>query len=155
MPANKSHPLRLLIRRIRARMFRTGGYGFGAITLLAIIVGVLAGYGAIALYLAISALLRFSFGVDEETLATGASSLDWWHILFVPTIGGLLVGLLLTFHSRKQTSGVASVIEAAALKDSNLGIRDGIVSAVATVVSLGSGASMGREGPAVHLGAML
>lgn len=155
MPANKSHPLRLLVRRIRARMFRTGGYGFGAITVLAIIVGVLSGYGAIALYLAISALLRFSFGVDEETLATGASNLDWWHLLLVPTLGGLLVGLLLTFHSRKQTSGVASVIEAAALKDSSLGVRDGFVSALATVVSLGSGASMGREGPAVHLGAML
>lgn len=134
-------------------MFRAGGYGFGAITILAIMVGVLAGYGAIGLYLLISHLLEFSFGVKEETLATGASNLDWWHLLLVPIAGGLIVGLILKLHKKNQTSGVAAVIEAAALKNSRIGLRDGLLSAAATVVSLGSGASMGREGPAVHLGA--
>ncbi|WP_262696128.1 chloride channel protein [Kordiimonas aquimaris] len=155
MPANKHLTIQRFIRSARARMFRTGAYGFGTITLLAVLVGTVAGYGAIALYVLISALLKFSFGVDEEILATGASSLDWWHLLFVPTIGGLLVGLLLTFHKSRQTSGVASVIEAAAINENNLGLRDGLISAAATIVSLGSGASMGREGPAVHLGATL
>ncbi len=136
-------------------MFQAGGYEFGAITILAVLVGVVAGYASIGFYLAISALLTFTFGVDEATLATGASSLDWWHILFVPVIGGLVVGQLLRLHKNQQTSGVSNVIEAAALRDSRIDVRDGAVSAAATIVSLGSGASMGREGPAVHLGAAL
>lgn len=136
-------------------MFRAGGYGFGAITILAVIVGIVSGYGAIGLYLLISSLLEFAFGVDEESLATGASNLDWWHVLFAPVVGGLIVGVIIKFHKREQTSGVAAVIEAAALKNSRIGIKDGLLSAAATVVSLGSGASMGREGPAVHLGATI
>lgn len=155
MPHSNRNPINLLLRRIRARMFRAGGYGFGAITVLAIIVGVIAGYASIGFYLAISWLVEFTFGVDEATLATGAGSLDWWHLLLVPIVGGLVVGQLLRLHKNGQTSGVANVIEAAALRDSKIDVRDGAVSAAATVVSLGSGASMGREGPAVHLGAVL
>lgn len=153
MASSRKAYFRVLQRSLRTRMFRAGGYGFGAITILAIIVGVLAGYGAIGLYLLISHLLEFSFGVKEETLATGASNLDWWHLLLVPVAGGLIVGLILKLHKKNQTSGVAAVIEAAALKNSRIGLRDGLLSAAATVASLGSGASMGREGPAVHLGA--
>lgn len=155
MARPKRNPFTQLTRRIRARLFRSGGYGFGAISILAVFVGVVSGYAAIGLYLAISGLVRLTFGVDEETLATGASSLDWWHIVIVPVIGGLVVGQLLRLHKRGQTSGVASVIEAAALRDSRIGLKDGTISAAATIVSLGTGASMGREGPAVHIGATL
>lgn len=155
MPNQKRSAVSRLGRRIRARMFKSGGYGFGAISILATVIGILVGYAAIGFYLAISMLLELAFGVDEVTLATGASSLDWWHLLLVPTIGGLVVGLLLKFHKRGHASGVANVIEAAALRDSRVGVKDGIVSAAATIVSLGSGASMGREGPAVHIGATL
>lgn len=151
----KRSPFNLLVRRIRARLFRAGGYGFGAITVLAVLVGVVAGYASIALYLAISWMVTFTFGVDGDTLATGASNLDWWHILFVPVLGGLVVGQLIRLHKNHQTSGVANVIEAAALRDSRIELKDGVLSAAATIVSLGSGASMGREGPAVHVGATL
>ena len=155
MPRTKRNLFARLSRLMRARLFRAGGYGFGAISILAVIVGAMAGYAAIGFYLAISWLLKFSFGVDAETLATGASSLDWWHLLFVPTLGGLVVGQLLRLHKKRQSSGVAAVIESSALRDSKIDFKDGAVSAAVTIVSLGSGASMGREGPAVHLGATL
>lgn len=155
MARQRRSPYSKLMRRIRARLFRSGGYGFGAISLLAVLVGVIVGYAAIAFYLAISWLLTQTFGVDGDTLATGASNLDWWHLLFVPVAGGFVVGQLLRFHDRGQTSGVSNVIEAAALRDSRVDLKDGTLSAAATIVSLGTGASMGREGPAVHIGATL
>ena len=155
MPRAKRTLFAKVTRLMRARLFRAGGYGFGAISILAVVVGAIAGYAAIGMYLVISWLLKFTFGVDGETLATGASNLDWWHLLFVPTVGGLVVGQLLRLHKKRQSSGVAAVIEASALRDSKIDLKDGLVSATITAVSLGSGASMGREGPAVHLGATL
>ncbi|WP_417450766.1 chloride channel protein [Kordiimonas sp.] len=144
-----------LRRRVRASLFSSGGYEFGAITVIAAITGVVAGYAAIAFYLGIGELLQFAFGPDEDALATGAASLPWYHLLAVPVIGGLAVGQLLRFLPNHQTRAVPNVIEAAALNNSQLSLREGLLSAGTTVISLGSGASLGREGPVVHLGATL
>jgi CIC family chloride channel protein len=70
--------------------------------------------------------------------------------------GGLVVGLILRYATESQrTHGIADVIEARAIHGANIPIRRGLVSAVVSAISLGAGASAGREGPAVHLGAAL
>lgn len=144
-----------MLRRIRAKMFSAGSYEFGSITILAILVGVVAGYAAIGFYLGIAAVLELGFGGDEASLATGAASLPIWLVIGVPVVGGLIVGQLLRFIPGNQTKGVANVIEAAALDNGQTNTKEGLLSALTTVISLGSGASMGREGPVVHLGATL
>lgn len=136
-------------------MFSAGSYEFGTITLLAILIGIISGYAAIGFYLGIAAVLELGFGREEASLATGAASLPVWVIVGIPIIGGLIVGQLLRLLPEKQARGVANVIEIAALKNGQTGLKDGLVSAAATIISLGSGASMGREGPVVHLGATL
>ena len=55
----------------------------------------------------------------------------------------------------RRPLGVPDVIEARALGGRRLSLRDGLWSALITIISLGSGASAGREGPVVHLGATL
>ncbi|MCK0068542.1 chloride channel protein [Kordiimonas laminariae] len=142
-------------RYIRATMFSTEGLEFGAITLLAVLVGVISGYAAIGFYLAIDWLLHLGFGIGEKELATGAKSLPAWQIIAVPTIGGLIVGQIIRFINKNQARGVPHVIEAAALHDSRVGLKSGFLSAATTIISLGAGASTGREGPVVHLGATL
>ena len=136
-------------------MFSAGSYEFGTITILAVIIGVVAGYGAIGFYLGIAEVLNFGFGIHEALLATNVSGLPAWQIIGVPVTGGLIVGQLLRFIPIRQSLGVSNVIEAAALHNSELDAKSGLISAAATIVSLGSGASMGREGPVVHLGATL
>jgi len=144
-----------LLRRLRATMFRSGSYEFGTITILAVLIGVISGYGAIAFYLGISLVLELGFGGTEASLATGASTLPAWQVIGIPVVGGLIVGQILRFITLHQAHAVSHVIESAALHNGKMGFKDGILSSVATVISLGSGASLGREGPVVHLGATL
>ncbi|MFC3053408.1 chloride channel protein [Kordiimonas pumila] len=155
MATNKLSFAQKLKRRIRTTMFSAEGYEFGAITVLSIIVGVLAGYGAIGFYLGISMLLGFSFGVGEDALASAATRLPSWQIILTPVVGGLIVGQLLRFLPTRQTHSVPHVIESAALTNGEINAKDGIVSAAITLISLGSGASLGREGPVVHMGATI
>lgn len=92
----------------------------------------------------------------SENIITAAAEAPWWHILLAPTIGGLIVGLFITFiQPGRRAGGVADVIEARAHAGRGLPFWPGIGSAFITAISLGSGASAGREGPVVHLGATI
>jgi chloride channel protein, CIC family len=147
--------LQRFLRQSREKMFSAGSYEFGTITILAVVVGLISGYAAIGFYLGIAEVLKLGFGVDEASLASGVSALPAWIIIGVPVTGGLIVGQLLRLIPDGQTRGVANVIESAALNNGHLNAKEGLISAVTTVISLGSGASMGREGPVVHLGATM
>ena len=123
--------------------------------LLAVVVGVTAGYGAIGFYYAIDSITILFFSTDEKSLATGAKQLADWQILIAPVIAGLIVGQLLRFQKDHKARGVPHVMEAAQLTSERMRLREGIMSALTAVISLGGGASAGREGPVVHLGASL
>jgi len=71
----------------------------------------------------------------------------------VPTLGGLLVGLLCMLVPERRFHGLPDAIRAAHTRDANMPVKTGIVSAVAAGLSLGTGASVGQYGPLVHLGA--
>jgi len=78
-----------------------------------------------------------------------------WRIILVPTVGGLIVGLLLTRVPGNRYHGIADVMEACALNSARMPTRSDIFASLAAAVSLGSGAPLGREGPAVHIGASM
>ena len=89
---------------------------------LAVIMGVVASYGAIAfryLYLMIQGI---SFGTFADTLYTQAQNLPAWQILLVPTVGGLLIGLFVHFFLPGQRPhAVADVMEAVAVRSGRIG----------------------------------
>ncbi|MGY8996065.1 MAG: chloride channel protein, partial [Alphaproteobacteria bacterium] len=125
------------------------------LALLAIVIGLAASFGCIALRYAIAGTQFVSWGMAGERLASHVAELSWWVILIVPTLGGLAVGLLRRYVASDQRfHGVADVVEASTLRGGRVGIRDGLVAAAGSALSLGVGGSAGREGPAVHLGAM-
>lgn len=84
---------------------------------------------------------------------------DWpWltaMIVAVPTLGGLVVGLLCHMIPEKRPHGPAEAISAAQSMQSHLPVRSGILTAAAACVGLGTGASVGQYGPLVHMGASL
>ena len=126
------------------------------IWLLAMLVGLATGIAAVLFRLAIG-LVQWPWLRDfGENVAAAAAAQPWWVILIAPATGGLLVGLMLQYVlTAKRTGAVADVMEARIHSGRGLGFRQGLANALASVLSLGSGASAGREGPVVHLGASL
>jgi CIC family chloride channel protein len=123
---------------------------------LAVLAGAVAALGAIAFRWLIGFVQGIGFGESGDKLATPAAALPWWQVLAVPTAGGLAVGLFIYFvMPGRRPQGVADVIEAAAFKGGQMSLRHGLAAALASGVSLGVGASVGREGPVVHLGASI
>lgn len=148
MRPNAAVRLRLKTRRIVRNEHLTLG-------VLALVVGVAAAYGALVFRIGVGKIQEVSFGFSLDEIILEAGSLPWWQVVAVPAIGGLIVGLILQFHGRGRAHTISHVIEASALKGGRMSLKDGIVSTVVHILSLGFGASTGREGPVVHLGATL
>ena len=126
------------------------------LALLAVVIGAAASAGAIGFRLLLGGVQFLGFGFSSERVATLASGLPWWQILLVPCIGGLAVGLLLRYVMPGQAPlGVPDVMEASALRGARMSLGAGLTAACVSATSLGVGASTGREGPVVHLGATL
>ncbi|MDF2372056.1 MAG: chloride channel protein [Rhizobiaceae bacterium] len=93
---------------------------------------------------------------SSERIISAARNTHWLYIFLAPVCGGLVVGIMLqTLMPQRRTLAVADVIEARALTGRKLGLREGFTSLIVTAISLGSGASAGREGPIIHFGATL
>ena len=75
--------------------------------------------------------------------------------ILVPTLGGLAVGFLIRRCSAEQRPlGPPDAIRAVQLRTPLPSLRSGVVSTLAAVVSIGSGASVGQYGPMVYMGAI-
>lgn len=123
---------------------------------LALGIGIVAAVGAILFRLAIGVFQLPWIGTMSEHVATAAREAPWWAVLLAPAVGGLIVGLIIQYLiPGRRVEVVADVIEARHFPSRRIGLRVGLGSALASALSLGSGASAGREGPVVHLGATL
>ncbi|QXT41411.1 chloride channel protein [Gymnodinialimonas ceratoperidinii] len=125
--------------------------------LIALFIGVAAGFAALFFRKGISWLQETLYGVDDvRLLHSFAQGLPWWMILVIPVVGGLCTGLILyKFTPDGRVRSVADVIEGAALNEGRVEGRAGVASALASLITLGSGGSTGREGPVVHLAAVI
>ncbi|WP_408646182.1 chloride channel protein [Tritonibacter horizontis] len=125
--------------------------------LIALVIGVLAGFAALAFRTGIATLQGWVYGADDvDLLHSFAATLPWYILLLVPVLGGLVVGLILhRFTEDARVRSVADVIEGAALREGRVELRQGMASAVASFLTLSTGGSSGREGPVVHLAGMI
>ena len=124
---------------------------------IALLVGIAAGSAAVAFRFAIIHLQTWVYGTDDvATIHTFAASLAWYWVLTIPIVGGLVVGLLLHhFTDDARVKSVAEVIEGAALYDGRVKRKQGLISSLASMITLSTGGSSGREGPVVHLAGVM
>ena len=88
-----------------------------------------------------------------QTLAWGDTTATW-ELVLVPTVGAFVVGLMLTYWAQEPSgSGVVRTMETISLRGGRFRTRVPLAGLAATGVALGTGASGGREGPIVLLGA--
>lgn len=138
--------------------FRRGAirYDYLMLSALALGIGLLVGLAAIGFRWGITAVQGFALSAPEHKILETVPALPGWQVPLALMAGGLAVGLILRFGlENDRPESVADVMNAAVLKDGRMNVRRGLASAAATVISLGSGASAGREGPMVHLGATI
>ncbi|MCB1333179.1 MAG: chloride channel protein [Roseivivax sp.] len=138
-------------------LFRSKGLSQIQFWFVALLVGTAAGFAALLFRLAIVWLQTAVYGTpDVNTMASFAMTLPWWLVLSVPIAGGLTVGLILhRFTPDGRVRSVADVIEGAALGDGRVDNKAGVASAVCSWITLSTGGSSGREGPVVHMAAMI
>lgn len=118
------------------------------IFLLTILVGCLCGLVAVAFQLTIHSLERLL--IERALQAPGSTWMIW--TLVTPTLGGLLAGAAMTWlFPNARGSGIPQVKHALAAADGQIRFRDAAGKFLVGSMQIGSGASLGREGPLVQI----
>ncbi len=118
-------------------------------------VGLITGCGAI-LYDGLIHLVQWLALTSQDHPLHVLPDLRWYQILLAPALGGLAVGLVGFFRSKDAIGhGVPEVIESVALGNGKFRWQSALTKSISSALTIGSGGSVGREGPIVHIGASL
>ena len=123
--------------------------------IVAIIIGILAGFAAIGIRALIEGISALSFSGEGNQLENIIST-SWYWIIIIPALGGLIVGPLIYFFAPEAKGhGVPEVMQAILLRGGTIRPRVAIVKALASAITIGTGGSVGREGPIIQIGSSL
>ena len=123
--------------------------------IIAIIIGVLAGFAAIGIRALIQVISNISFTGDGNLLENIMST-SWYLIILIPIIGGLIVGPIIHFFAPEAKGhGVPEVMQAILLKGGVIRGRVAFVKTIASAITIGTGGSVGREGPIIQIGSSI
>src|SRR5580692_8832097 len=124
---------------------------------VALVIGIGATFLAVALLrlIAISTNLFYYHRFSSVTVSPAGSSLGHW-MIFIPVIGGLLVGLMARFGSDKiRGHGIPEAIEAILLNRARVDPKIAILKPISAAIAIGSGGPFGAEGPIIMTGGAL
>jgi len=136
-------------------------HGRAGLFSMAIAIGLGAGAGAYVFRRLIVEFTWIFTGAEDYGAAGRVASphLPWLgpaFMLLTPVLGGLVIGPLIYFFAREARGhGVPEVMLAVAENGGRIRPRVTVVKALASAICIGSGGSVGREGPIVQIGAAL
>jgi chloride channel protein, CIC family len=152
---------RAVILALRRRARRSLARGSGALTVLALLTGVGAGAGAVAFrYLILGFTYLFTGHRDYSAVGHASNSLapgmGIWFVVAAPVIGGLVYGpLVARLAPEARGHGVPEVMLAVNRAGGRIRPQVPVVKSLASALCIGSGGSVGREGPIVQIGSAL
>ena len=135
--------------------------GRGGLFLLALVIGAGSGLGAVAFRYLINFFTWLATGHSQfgQQGHVGSSHLPWLGLGFfvlIPVIGGLVYGpLIYRFAREARGHGVPEVMIAVADNGGRIRPQVSVVKALASALCIGTGGSVGREGPIVQIGSAL
>lgn len=137
--------------------------GAGRVAICSPLVGLIAGLGAVAFlrllelffHYVLQGLLHFQMPPTGEGSAHPiAYPGPWWMVLLVPTLGGLVSGLIVfTWAPEAEGHGTDSLIRAFHRQGGRIRARVPLIKGIASVITIGTGGSAGQEGPIAQIGA--
>ncbi len=155
-----------MIRRLVSRLWRGRAGGWlrgsrGGLFVLALLVGVGSGLGAVAFRYLIYFFTWLATGHGQfgQQGHVASAHLPWLGLGFfvlIPALGGLVYGPLIYRYAREARGhGVPEVMIAVADNGGRIRPQVSLVKAVASALCIGTGGSVGREGPIVQIGSAL
>jgi CIC family chloride channel protein len=118
----------------------------------ALLVGLGAGFGAVIFRWLIGWFTTLSFVTARSAL----SFMGRYYVIVIPAVGGLFVGPMIYFFAREAKGhGVPEVMEAVAMRGGRIRPIVVVIKSLASSICIGSGGSVGREGPIVQIGSAL
>jgi chloride channel protein, CIC family len=146
-----------LIERLR----RSAARGSTGLTALAVLTGLGAGAGAVAFRYLILGFTHLFTGHRDYSAAGHALNplvpgLGVWFVVAAPVIGGLIYGpVVARFAPEARGHGVPEVMLAVHRAGGRIRPQVPVVKSLASALCIGSGGSVGREGPIVQIGSAL
>ncbi|WP_232285563.1 chloride channel protein [Saccharomonospora marina] len=128
---------------------------------LSVVIGAAAGLGAIVFRWLVGSFTWLFSGHADYSVAGGEAhpwlpALGPWFLLLAPALAGLLYGPLVhRFAPEARGHGVPEVMYAVAARGGEIPGKVSAVKAIASALCIGSGGSVGREGPIVQIGSAL
>jgi CIC family chloride channel protein len=123
-----------------------------SIVFTAMIVGIGAGLGAVFFRWLIASMQTLAYDV----LGNFLGGIKPYHLLIIPALGGAIYGPLIYRYAREAKGhGVPEVMEAVALRGGRIRPRVAIIKSLASAICIGTGGSVGREGPIAQIGSAL
>ncbi|MGK9368233.1 chloride channel protein [Melioribacter sp. Ez-97] len=125
------------------------------ILIIAIIIGLLAGFSAIGIRWLIKTITAISFGSGSNLLDV-LSATPWYLLIIIPALGGLIVGPIIYYLAPEAKGhGVPEVMQAILLKGGIIRPRVALIKSIASAITIGTGGSVGREGPIIQIGSSI
>lgn len=127
------------------------------LSLAAVVIGIVTGIGAIILRLLISVIhnllflgeLSWTYDANQPTPASPFGIF----VILAPVIGGLIVVFIVRrWAPEAKGHGVPEVMDAIYYKGGKIRPAVVVIKSLASALSIGSGASVGREGPIIQIG---
>ena len=124
--------------------------GRGGIYFYAIVSGCIAAVVALAFQFCTKTILAALTGVNDCPEVQSFQQIEPWRRVAALTIGGILAGTVLVFASKKIKQRATPYMESVSIGNGYIPVRANLLRSLAAIITIGSGASIGREGPLVQ-----